>query len=105
MGPGFAKVVEGIKAFEPLILASIGVHFGVSRGVIRKCEEVPLTSKADGVDWTYWVSVYELVRLACSFLRVVAVVDFRGFRTLTVVTHVFCGVVYVVDLQLVQVLF
>ncbi len=53
VGPGFAKVVEGLKAFELLTLASTGVHFGISRGVIRQCEEVLLTSKADGFDRTY----------------------------------------------------
>ncbi len=46
-------VVEGLKAFEPLALASTDVHFGVLREVIRKYEEVPLTSKADRVDRTY----------------------------------------------------
>ena len=50
MGPGFAKVVESFKAFEPRTLMSTSIYFGVLSKVIRKCEEIPLTSKVDKVD-------------------------------------------------------
>lgn len=86
-GLGLAEAVKGFQALEPVALLCTSKCLYKSGSIIGKGEEVPFSREFHWVYGANKVSVYELIRLLCSFLGL-SIVHFCCFGLLAAITDV-----------------
>lgn len=82
---------------KPVAFLGPGIHFGITRVVVRESKEISFPAKAYKADWPNKVSVYELEGSCDAFLRLVLIVDFGGLGALTAIADMSRQVVQEID--------